>query len=108
MKQKITFSLPKHLLRYVSSSKKGRAVKPIPIAIDGRSELFSRQLVKVNSKSCREGEGKGFPAVKANEKSKVKTLKAVLVLRINTFSHLRESAMRVHVDPSVFGGSYII
>ena len=108
MKQKITLSLPKHLLRYFSSSKKGRAVKPIPIAIDGRSELFSRQLVKVNSKSCREGEGKGFPAVKANEKSKVKTLKAVLVLRINTFSHLRESAMRVHVDPSVLGGSYII
>lgn len=27
---------------------------------------------------------------------------------MNTFSHLRESAMRVHVDPSGFGGSYII
>ena len=42
-------------------SKKRGAIQPIPIEVDGLSELVPCHLVKVHAKSGSEGEGEGIP-----------------------------------------------
>ena len=42
-------------------SKKRGAIQPIPIEVDGLSELVPCHLVKVHAKSSRKGEGEGIP-----------------------------------------------
>ena len=91
-------------------SKKRRAVQPIPIQVDRFSKLIPRHLAKVDTTGRREGEGEGFPEFLASfcMISNIMSDKALALLKYFLKPNLREAAIRVQVEPSDLGGSYMI
>ena len=91
-------------------SKERGAVKPIPIKVDRFSELLPRHLVKVDTNCRREGEGEGVPEFLVDFLSFCYCIsnKDLVLIKYFLKTNLREAAIRVQVEPSDLGGSYMI
>ena len=109
-----TLSWSKHIGILLIHSKKRRAVQPIPIQVDRFSKLIPRHLAKVDTTGRREGEGEGFPefwasfCIISNIFFLVLSDKALALPKYFLKPNLREAAIRLQVEPSGLGGSYMI